>query len=328
MVVELARPVGGGAAGCAVGTQLDRALEVAQLHAERREGREAINDDPTAVAGVTITCLRIRARSYRTRRTDRMRHPLVFAPGIRGAERLVEDRLAERTPADRLLGRHYGDALLSSPPATVQCRGTGRDTTVAVHRRMSYSVFHGLIPATKRMVETVLTGELTHRFEDPRTIRSNWGVSYNSNQSDDVLMNESGSFFRRGLLGASVSVLGALSGCSALVRDVRPGLPDFRVKNGTERAISVDMDVVNQETGDKVIDETVALANFAEEGSVKEYRNPITNQDAHDVVVNIHDGPDDSDTWEDGHNTILNTGDKMLVIGVYEDRIEFLHPQK
>jgi len=58
--------------------QLQRAFEVPQFHAEARERREGVDDEPTAIAGVAIVLVGIRLHLDRAVDADRVGDPLIF----------------------------------------------------------------------------------------------------------------------------------------------------------------------------------------------------------------------------------------------------------
>ena len=78
MLLEVTRPVRGGPTRATLSTQLERPLEMAEFDAEPDKGREGVDDEPTAVAGVVFAPVGIRPPLDGTVDTDRVHHPFVF----------------------------------------------------------------------------------------------------------------------------------------------------------------------------------------------------------------------------------------------------------
>jgi hypothetical protein len=78
MLVEVARPVRCGPARTTSRAKLQRSLEMPKFHAEARECREGVDDEPTAVADVVIMLFGVGPLLERTVDADRVRHSFVF----------------------------------------------------------------------------------------------------------------------------------------------------------------------------------------------------------------------------------------------------------
>jgi len=119
MLIEIARPVRRWPARAAPRTELERALEVAEFHAEPGERREGVDDESTRVAGVVIAFVGIRFRLDRPVDADKVSDSLIFSPSMRLANLGTGRRVAERTASERLL-HHSPSASVSR--AAVQPR--------------------------------------------------------------------------------------------------------------------------------------------------------------------------------------------------------------
>ena len=119
MCIDLTRPVRRRTIGAAVRTELELPLEMAKFHAEPRERRKRVDDQPTAVTGDVTALVGIRLRLNRTVDADRVGDPLVLSPRVGLASLGTGRSVAERTADERLL---YHSSSASALRPAVQPR--------------------------------------------------------------------------------------------------------------------------------------------------------------------------------------------------------------
>jgi len=137
-------------------------------------------------------------------------------------------------------------------------------------------------------------------------------------------MSREPSMRRRTLLASTATGATLLSGCLGL----RPGLTDLRLFNLTEERQSVDLRVQNRETGNISLQRDLEMEPYdrttdRNEVGVREYVNPVSSGDPHEVRVDVVDGPTGSGTYTEPGNGALDRGEYLIRARINPDGVDF-----
>lgn len=129
---------------------------------------------------------------------------------------------------------------------------------------------------------------------------------------------------RRSLLASTAAGVALLSGCLGL----RPGSTDLQLFNLTDGRQAVDLWVRNTETGNTVLQRDLEMEPYDQtdngnEPGVREYVNPISSGDPHEVRVDVLDGPTGIETYTEPGNGALARGEYSIRARITPDGIEF-----
>lgn len=129
---------------------------------------------------------------------------------------------------------------------------------------------------------------------------------------------------RRSLLASTAAGAALLSGCLGL----RPGVTDLQLFNLTGGRQVVDLRVRNRETGMTALQRDLEMEPYRRtdsrnEPGVREYVNPISSGEPHEVRVDVVDGPTGAETYSEPGNGALDRGKYLVRVRVHADRIEF-----
>jgi hypothetical protein len=106
MWLEVLRPVRRRAIRSTPRAEADCPFEMAELHSERGKGRKGVDNQPTAIARMSVAVLGISGCLSRARRADRVGDDLVCSPCPRSSIVASGRRITKRTPGECLLHPH------------------------------------------------------------------------------------------------------------------------------------------------------------------------------------------------------------------------------